>query len=213
MHLTFQTTTKDGKSHTEKYTRILNMDGMYKVKTLTGVKEYMRNDGMPESLIQGLDEYMICVKVCENGMKMRESWGDALKLHMSFEFDKEFDYKFPLEGVPASKYLVTKAGFGKYNSVMKTADGGVQEWKFHFCDAGLRIVRNRLKVVKRARDLTFCIIFILQTGTNMKSGDTCTLDLYKEQCPVEGSWKVVSIAGASDLMKAVGKKYKFFEQF
>jgi len=175
------TTTKDGKSHTEKYTRILNMDGMYKVKTLTGVKEYMRNDGMPESLIQGLDEYMICVKVCENGMKMRESWGDALKLHMSFEFDKEFDYKFPLEGVPASKYLVTKAGFGKYNSVMKTADGGVQEWKFHFCDAGLRI-----------------------TGTNMKSGDTCTLDLYKEQCPVEGSWKVVSIAGASDLMKAVG---------
>ena len=37
----------------------------------------------------------------------------------------------------------------------------------------------------------------------MQNGDTCSMDLCKETCPIDGTWKVVSISGVKEMMTAL----------
>jgi len=183
-------TKKDGKSIKSFYKRVADFDGMYRVTNANGVKEYMKKQGMPDDICNAINEYVLCVKVCDQGMKMRESWGTALTLDFDFKFDEEFEYKFPVGDVPASKYVVSKAGFGKYTSVLKDANG-IQEWTFCFNSCG------GLKI----------------GGKNMQNGDTCSMDLCKETCPIDGTWKVVSISGVKEMMTALNVPADYAEKF
>ena len=42
-------------------------------------------------------------------------------------------------------------------------------------------------------------------GRNLKSGDASTVEMYKETLPILGTWKVVSLSGAKEMYKLLGK--------
>lgn len=130
---------KEGKCHLETWTRVLDMDGIYKLKKLNNAKEFMKKDGMPDELIATLDDYKVAFKICKKGLKMMEWFGEHIVKHDA-TFDVEGDYAFPMEGVPPTKYVVTHAGLGKYSSVVKDAEGRVSEWCFNFTDNAVEIV-------------------------------------------------------------------------
>merc|ERR1711879_904289 len=78
-------------------------------------------------------------------IRMTEYFGDAMKVTFTSTLDHEEDYKWPIEGIPASKYCVTRTAPGKYTSVVKDAEGRESEWKFEFCGQGLKITGRDLK--------------------------------------------------------------------
>jgi len=170
---------KDGKCHKECFKRVVHEDGFYRACKLTGVKEFMEKIGMPDSLICAMEDYKLCFKACPEGFKMTEWFGD-LKVNFSGKFNEEIEYQFPMEGVPASKAVVTRTGLGKYCTVTKDTSGTTIEWSFHFCGKGLKTCAR-----------------------NVKTGDTCTFEMVKET-PMFGKWKPVTIAGCKELMCAVG---------
>ena len=45
-------------------------------------------------------------------------------------------------------------------------------------------------------------------GRNLKSGDASTVEMYKETLPILGKWKVVSLSGAKEMYKLLGKYIK-----
>lgn len=161
------------------YKRVVHENGFYKTVKLNGMKEFMQKEGMPEALICTFDDYKLCWEACAEGAKMVEWFGD-LKVTIHCKFNEETDYKFPMEGVPATKYVVTKTGNGKYTSVGKDANGGILEWNFCFSGNGLKI-----------------------NARNAKTGDSASMELVKET-PICGKWKPVVIEGVKDLMMAVG---------
>ena len=64
---------------------------------------------------------------------------------------------------------------------MQTPDGNAEEWKLHCCDQGMKMC-----------------------GRNLKSGDACTVEMYKETLPILGKWKTVSLSGAKEMYKLLG---------
>merc|ERR1712018_166824 len=170
----------DGKCHKECYKRVIHENGFYRVHKTTGVKEFMDKMGMPEALTAAMvDDYKFCWESCPEGFKMTEWFGD-LKVKFAGKFNEEMDYQFPMEGVPASKFVATRTGLGKYNTVTKDANGCTTEWTFHFCGKGAKVCAR-----------------------NVKTGDTCTFEMAKET-PLFGKWKPVTIDGCKELLCAVG---------
>ena len=49
------------------------------------------------------------------------------------------------------------------------------------------------------------------SGRNLNSGDTCSIDMYKETLPIVGKWKVVSVSGVEDTYKMLGKEITLFK--
>jgi len=172
--------TKDGKSFKQCWKRVVNVDGMYKCCKMTNVKEFMKKEGMPDSFCACLDDYKFCFMCCDKNFHLVECFGD-MKCEMKGEFDKEFTYKMPMEGMPEQKCIVTKTGLGCYTCVVTDAKGSCTEWKYEFCDKGAKIC-----------------------GRSMKTGDCCEMELVKECCPVEGTWKPVSINGGVEMCAALG---------
>jgi len=170
---------KDGKCHKESYKRVLHENGFYRVTKLHGVKEFMGKMGMPESFIAVMEDYKFCWKTCEEGFDMTEWFGD-LKVNYKGKFNEELEYKFPMEGIPASKAVSTRTGLGKYTTVTKDENGTTTEWNFHFCMMGAKVCAR-----------------------NTKTGDSCTFEMAKET-PFFGKWKPISINGYKELLTAVG---------
>ena len=111
--LTFQTITKDGKSFTECWKRAVCVDGLYKYKSNTGLKEYMTKNGYPELIINNMDDFKMALKATDEGLTVWESWGEVCNT-FSCKFDEETTYKMPFEGMPDSKVVVTHNGTGNY---------------------------------------------------------------------------------------------------
>jgi len=168
---------KDGKSMTEMWQRVVDENGFYVTCKTTNVHEFMKQQKMPEDWMHTLDDYKLCWKSCGDKIRMTEYFGDAMKVTFTSTLDHEEDYKWPIEGIPASKYCVTRTAPGKYTSVVKDAEGRESEWKFEFCGQGLKI-----------------------TGRDLKTGCTCCYEMVK-QMPIYGKWKVISVANAKDTLK------------
>jgi hypothetical protein len=174
------TLTKDGKSFTECWKRVVCVDGLYKYKSNTGLKEYMTKSGYPESIINNMDDFKMALKATDEGLTVWESWGEVTNT-FSCKFDEETTYKMPFEGMPDAKVVITHNGTGKYSWVLQTPDGNAEEWKLHCCDQGMKMC-----------------------GRNLKSGDAATVEMYKETLPILGTWKTVSLSGAKEMYKLLG---------
>lgn len=172
--------TCQGKSHTEHYKRVVCIDGMYKCTKTTNTKDFMKKCGYPDEVCGLLDEdFCVCVKECSEGLWIVEKFGDH-KIETKAKFDCEQDSpEFP--GVPKAKFVVSKTGPGKFCLVQKDENGCTQEWTYQFCDKGMKMC-----------------------GRNLKTGDTCSIELAKECCPIMGTWKPISICGAKELMMKIG---------
>jgi len=116
---------------------------------------------------------------CDTGLKVWESWGEVTAT-FSCTFDQETTYKMPFEGAPEAKVVVTHNGPGKYSWVVKAA-GAAEEWKIHVCDDGMKLCAR-----------------------NLNTGDACSSELYKENLPVIGKWKLASMNGAKEIYKLIG---------
>lgn len=174
--------TMDGKSCTEHWKRVIEVDGMYKCTKQTNTKEFMKAEGLPDSFICLLDDYSFCVKVCDKNIRMVENFGPDCKQDWSVEFDKEFDYKFPVEGSgPNGKMIATNCGNGKYVCVFKDDKGSCTEWTYQFCGKGAKVC-----------------------GKNLKTGACCEMEFIKECCPIAGTWKPISVTGCADMLCAIG---------
>jgi len=171
---------KDGKSVTECWKRVVCVDGLYKYKSNTGLAEYMKKSGYPEAVIANMDHYMMGIKVSDDGLRVYESWGEISNF-FSAKFDVETTYKMPFEGMPDAKVVITHNGPGKFSWVMKTADGSAEEWKLHCYDEGMKTC-----------------------GRNLKTGDSASVECYKETCPIIGKWKVASLSGAKEMYQFLG---------
>jgi len=172
-------TTKNGKSFTECWKRVVNINGLYKYKCGNGIKEYMKKAGYPEAIASNIEDYKMAIKACDTGLKVWESWGEVTAT-FKCEFNQETTYKMPFEGAPEAKVVVTHNGPGKYTWVVK-AEGAAEEWKIHACDEGMKMCAR-----------------------NLNTGDACTSELYKEHLPIIGKWKTASISGAKELFKLMG---------
>ena len=111
--LNFQTLSKDGKSFTECWKRVVCVDGLYKYKSNTGLKEYMTKSGYPESIINNMDDFKMALKATDEGLTVWESWGEITNT-FSCKFDEETIYKMPFEGMPDAKVVITHNGAGNY---------------------------------------------------------------------------------------------------
>merc|ERR1712020_562570 len=96
------------------------------------------------------------------------------------KFDEETCYKMPFEGAPDAKVVVTHNGPGKYTWVVK-AEGAAEEWKLQACDEGMKLCARSLN-----------------------TGDACSSELHKENLPILGKWKTVSVSGAKEIYKLIG---------
>ena len=65
-----------------------------------------------------------------------------MKITTSGKFDEETEYKVPMEGVPSSKYIITKLGPGKYKAINKDESGTVFEYNTTFTDGWCKMVKN-----------------------------------------------------------------------
>merc|ERR1712025_537554 len=70
------TISKDGKSFTECWKRVVSVNGLYKYKSNTGLKEFMTKSGYPEAIIANMEDYKMALKACDEGLKVWESWGE-----------------------------------------------------------------------------------------------------------------------------------------
>jgi len=172
-------TTKDGKSFTECWKRVVNINGLYKYKCGNGIKEYMKKAGYPETIAANIEDYKMAIKVTDKDLKVWESWGEVTAT-FKCAFDQETSYKMPFEGAPEAKVVVTHNGPGKYSWVVK-AEGAAEEWKLHFCDEGMKLCAR-----------------------NLNTGDACSSELYKEHLPIIGKWKTASMSGAKELLELMG---------
>jgi len=170
---------KNGKSFTECWKRVVNINGLYKYKSGNGIKEYMKKAGYPEAIAAHIEDYKMAIKACDTGLKVWESWGEVCAT-FECKFDEETCYKMPFEGAPDAKVVVTHNGPGKYSWVMK-AEGAAEEWKLHACDEGIKLCAR-----------------------NLNTGDACSSELYKEHLPILGKWKTVSVSGAKEIYKLIG---------
>ena len=114
--LNFQTLSKDGKSFTECWKRVVCVDGLYKYKSNTGLKEYMTKNEYPEAIIKNMDDFKMALKATNEGLTVWESWGEVTNT-FSCKFDEETTYKMPFEGMPDSKVVVTHNGTGNYKDI------------------------------------------------------------------------------------------------
>merc|ERR1712061_741530 len=170
---------KDGKSFTECWKRVVNINGLYKYKCGNGIKEYMKKAGYPEAIAANIEDYKMAIKACDTGLKVWESWGEVCAT-FNCKFDEETCYKMPFEGAPDAKVVVTHNGPGKYTWVVK-AEGAAEEWKLQACDEGMKLCAR-----------------------NLNTGDACSSELYKEHLPILGKWKTVSVSGAKEIYKLIG---------
>jgi len=181
---------KDGKSFTEHWKRVMHVDGFYKTVKMDKVEQFLKKLGYPDHFVAGMDTYKFSFKTWDSGMKMSEWWGD-FAMSTQCKFDEETEYKFPQDKnmqeqskdmwMPKSKYIFSKTGNGKYTWIQNDEEGRSTEWKFTF---------NGDK----------CWIY----GRNLNTSDTCSFEMKREYLPIMGSWKVASISGLKELMTTIG---------
>jgi len=173
------TTKKDGKCMTEMWKRVICENGLYVCTKTTNVEKFMKEIKTPDDMIAMMDDYKLYWKSCGDNLKMVEWFGDT-EVCFTCKLDEETDYVWPVEGIPPSKYCVSRTGCGKYTSVVKDEAGNETEWKFEFCGEGVKI-----------------------DGRNLKTGSTCCFEMCK-QPPFFGKFKCISHAGSKEVLKLLG---------
>jgi hypothetical protein len=180
---------KDGKSFTEHWKRVMHVDGFYKTVKMDKVEQKQKKLGYPDHFVAGMDTYKFSFKTWDSGMKMSEWWGD-FAMSTQCKFDEETEYKFPQDKnqeqskdmwMPKSKYIFSKTGNGKYTWIQNDEEGRSTEWKFTF----------------NGDKAWIC-------GRNLNTSDTCSFEMKREHLPIMGSWKVASISGLKELMTTIG---------
>lgn len=125
---------------TEMWKKVVEENGFYVTTKCTNVREFLKLQGVPDSMMDCMEDYKLCWKICGDKFGMREYFGEK-RVDFRGALDQEADYHW-MEGMPASKYCVTRTAPGKYTSVVKDAEGRMSEWKLEFCGEGLKIVSH-----------------------------------------------------------------------
>ena len=134
-----------GKTQKEHWKRVICENGCYRLCKSENVKEFMKAEGLPEKMICMMDDFKIKWKVCDNRFDLVRCFG-GMKIESGGCFDEEL-CEVAMEGIPASKYVVTKTGSGKYKSLVRDEKGGKAEWCMEFFEGGLCMV-NHLTLTK-----------------------------------------------------------------
>ena len=124
---------------TENWVRVIEENGFYVTTKITNVEKFLKETGTPAEMIDTIGDYKMCWKACGDNIKMVEWFGET-EVTFTSKLDEESDYVWPVAGVPASKYCITRTGNGKYTSMVKDEAGNESEWTFQFCGEGAKIV-------------------------------------------------------------------------
>jgi len=170
--------TMKGKTQKEHWKRVICENGCYRLCKSENVKEFMKAEGLPEKMICMMDDFKIKWKVCDNRFDLVRCFG-GMKIESGGCFDEEL-CEVAMEGIPASKYIVTKTGCGKYKSLVRDEKGGKAEWCMEFFEGGL------------------CM-----KGKNMKTGMSCSMEFMK-YVPLAGTWKMICCENIKENLCALG---------
>ena len=129
-----------GKTQKEHWKRVICENGCYRLCKSENVKEFMKAEGLPEKMICMMDDFKIKWNVCDNRFDLVRCFG-GMKIESGGCFDEEL-CEVAMEGIPASKYIVTKTGCGKYKSLVRDEKGGKAEWCMEFFEGGLCMVNH-----------------------------------------------------------------------
>ena len=129
-----------GKTQKEHWKRVICENGCYRLCKSENVKEFMKAEGLPEKMICMMDDFKIKWKVCDNRFDLVRCFV-GMKIESGGCFDEEL-CEVAMEGIPASKYVVTKTGCGKYKSLVRDEKGGKAEWCMEFFEGGLCMVNH-----------------------------------------------------------------------
>jgi len=177
------TYTVGGKSFSEIWQRCIKVDGAYIFEKGENMEAYFEVLGFPsENVSTSMKNYKLHTCLKNSTFHMKE-WFEGQVYANTLTLDKEGPIRYPddKEGeTPKRKGLITKAGNGKFVTIIKGPNGIVEEWTYTFSDYG-----------------------VVGTGLEKKSGQTCKLYL-KRFTDMTGTYKLTTVIGFMEFAAAMG---------
>lgn len=185
------TYTVGGKSSSVFWQRCVKITGDYSFVKGENMAAYFEAIGFPSDNIETtMKQYKM--RTCLKGSTFyTKEWFDGQLFCNALTLDVEGPLRYPddKEGeTPKRTALVTKAGVGKFVTVVKNPDGPDEEWSYTFTDCGIEL-----------------------TGLEKKTGQTSKVYM-KRFTDMSGTYKMVTAIGFTEFMAAVGMPAEMAEE-